>query len=108
MESLHLVTADGQVLTLKPPAFHAEVGPRYLLYQEFSPITPRVVSTLDPREFGAKITNSNRRVSLPSLVFRELKLSHLYDDPEAADTGNLPYANLKHLRRLPTRAEIKV
>ncbi len=97
-EALHLVTEDGQVLTLEPAEFTPEIGPRFHLYQEFSPITPRVVSTLDPREFGAQITDPRHRVSLPTLVFTELQLGRLADDPETTDTGNLPYPNMEHLR----------
>ena len=98
LETLHLVTADGQVLTLNPTDFLPDIGPRFHLYQEFAPITPRVVSTLDPKEFGAQITAPFRRVSLPTLVFAELVLGRLADDPEASETGNMPYANMQHLR----------
>jgi hypothetical protein len=98
LESLHLVTNDGHVLTLHPAAYQPAPGPRYHLYQEFCPITPRVVSELEPREFAAHITDTSRPVSLPSLVFAELILNRLCDDPEAAAGDNLPYGSLEHLR----------
>jgi hypothetical protein len=98
IESLHLATDDGRVLTLMPAEFAPEPGPRFHLYQEFCPVTPRVVSSLEPNEFAARITDSAQPVSLPALVFCELKLDRLGDDPEAADIDNLPYPNLEHLR----------
>jgi hypothetical protein len=98
LESLHLVTNDGHVLTLHPAPYQPAPGPRYHLYQEFCPITPRVVSELEPREFAEQITDLKRPVSLPSLVFAELILNRLCDDPEANAGDNLPYGSLEHLR----------
>lgn len=100
IESLHLTTDDGRTLTLKPADYQPNPGPRFHLYQEFCPVTPRVVSAYEPNEFAAHITDPSQRVSLPALVFAELKLARLGDDPEADDTeiDNLPYPNLEHLR----------
>jgi hypothetical protein len=98
LESLHLVTNDGHVLTLHPTEYTPDPGPRYHLYQEFCPITPRVVSELEPRTFAADITNTSRPVSLPALVFAELILNRLGEDPEANGVDNLPYGSLEHLR----------
>lgn len=98
LESLHLITNDGHVLALQPKAYEAAPGPRYHLYQEFCPITPRVVSELEPREFAEQITDTTRTVSLPALVFAELQLDRLGDDSEASGVDNLPYGGLEHLR----------
>ena len=98
MEALYLVTDAGRVLELKPAEYFAETGPRFHLYQEFAPVTPRVVSTLDPLSFAHSITAGENRVSLPALVFAELGLARLADDPEAENIDDLPYPNLEHLR----------
>ncbi|MBL9204563.1 MAG: hypothetical protein JNN01_05730 [Opitutaceae bacterium] len=98
IESLHLATHDGRVLSLSPGEYPSRVGPRFHLYQEYCPVTPRVVSELDPREFAAQITDTRLPVSLPALVFSELKLERLADDPEASGVANLPYPHLDHLR----------
>jgi hypothetical protein len=98
IESLHLTTDDGRVLTLLPALYQPAAGPRFHLYQEFCPVTPRVVSVLEPREFATHITDPAQAVSLPALVFAELKLNRLGDDPEATDVDDLPYPNLEHLR----------
>lgn len=98
IESAHLTTDDGRVLTLRPAPYQPVPGPRFHLYQEFCPVTPRVVSTLEPREFAARITDATEPVSLPALVFAELRLDRLGDDPEATGIDDLPYPNLEHLR----------
>ncbi|MDR1280180.1 MAG: hypothetical protein LBK99_05100 [Opitutaceae bacterium] len=97
-ETLHLTTDDGRVLDLKPAPFRADPGPRYHLYQEFCPVTPRVVSELPPPDFAATITDTSKDVSMPAIVFAELRLNRLGDDPEAAGVDNLPYPNIEHLR----------
>jgi len=98
LESLHLVTDEGRVLTLLPADYQPEPGPRFHLYQEFCPVTPRVVSTLEPRDFAARITDPREVVSLPALLFADLELARLADDPEATGIDDLPYPNLEHLR----------
>ena len=62
------------------------------------PVTPRVVSTLDPAEFCARLTDPSQPVNVPRIVFAELTLGHLATDIESADVGNLPYPGLQHLR----------
>ena len=98
LESLHLITNDGHVLALQPQEYQPAPGPRFHLYQEFCPITPRVVSNLEPREFAAKITDTSETVSLPALIFADLALEKLADDPDASGVENLPYGSLEHLR----------
>lgn len=98
IESLHLTTNDGHVLTLQPAEYKAVPGPRFHLYQEFCPVTPRVASTLEPKEFAAAITDTTQPVSLPALAFAELILDRLGDDPEANGVDNLPYSSIEHIR----------
>lgn len=98
MEALNLVTDDGRVLTLTPAPYQKASDAQFHLYQEFCPVTPRVVSELDPQAFGAYITNPQQHVSVPAMVFAELTLGSLAADAEAKDVHNLPYPNLDHLR----------
>jgi hypothetical protein len=98
IETLYLVTEDGRSLAIKPADYVPEIGPRYHLYQQFSPASTRIVSQLEPRDFVKNITDKTKRVSLPALVFAELKLDRLADDPEAEGADNLPYPNIPHLR----------
>jgi len=107
IESVHLTTDDGRMLELRAADYQPITGPRFHLYQEFCPVTPRVVSALEPREFAAHITDPAQPVSLPALVFAELTLAHLGDDPEANGVDNLPYPNIEHLRDCLRELRIK-
>jgi hypothetical protein len=98
IESLHLTSNDGHVLRLLPGEYQPDPGPRFHLYQEFCPVTPRVVSELEAKDFAAAITDTSKPVSLPVLAFAELILERLGDDPEAGGVDNLPYGSLEHLR----------
>ena len=95
---LHLVTHDGRVLALNSAPVAPTVDRCFHLYQEFCPVTPRVVSTLDPAEFCARLTDATLPVSVPRIVFAELTLGRLATDIETAEVGNLPYSGLQHLR----------
>ena len=98
IETLYLITGEGRSLSIAPAPFTPEIGPRYHLYQQFSPVTPRIVSQLNPLEFAQHITDKTKRISLPGIVFTELKLNRLSDDPEADCVDDLPYQNIPHLR----------
>lgn len=96
---LHLTTDDGRTLALEPQDCPPDEENRNLhLYQEICPVTPRVVSKLSPRAFCRDLTNGEGAIQVPRIVFAEMKLEALAEDPDAAETGNLPYANLEHLR----------
>ncbi len=96
--SLYLATRDGRVLEIaqskKLPSFPKE----YRMYQEICPVTPRVVSSLDPREFAAFMTDSKRSIHVPVIFFAELDLGELAKDPENGSARNLPYGAIEHLR----------
>jgi hypothetical protein len=94
---MYLATDDGRVLKLKRGEYHAE-EPRLHLYQEFCPVTPGVASTLDAIEFGKLITSPGNPVHFPRLVYSELILRELANDPAKGDIGELPYSNVGHLR----------
>jgi len=95
---LHLSTHDGRVMGLSAAPLTPTENRCFHLYQEFCPVTPRVVSTLDPAEFCARLTDQTQPVSVPRIVFAELTLGELALDIESSDVGNLPYSGLQHLR----------
>lgn len=96
---LYLTTDDGRTLGIEPrPCPPDEDGRPLHLYQEICPITPRVVSKLPPAAFCRELTDPDALITVPRIVFAEMKLEGLADDPDAKETGNLPYANIDHLR----------
>jgi hypothetical protein len=95
---LHLVTHDGRVLALNSAPLAPTVDRCFHLYQEFCPVTPRVVSTLDPAEFCARLSDATQPVNVPRIVFAELTLGKLATNIESTEVGNLPYSGLQHLR----------
>lgn len=97
MGNMYLATDDGRVLSLTRGEYRAE-EPRLHLYQEFCPVTPGVASTLDAVAFGRLITSPENPVHFPRLVYSELILRELADDPVGGQVGDLPYSHLGHLR----------
>ncbi|MBI5382656.1 MAG: hypothetical protein HZA31_12210 [Opitutae bacterium] len=95
---LHLATHDGRVLSLAAAKTPPSGDRCFHLYQEFCPVCVRVVSTLDPAEFCARLTDPTQPVSVPKIAFSELTLGALATDLESQAVGNLPYTGLPHLR----------
>ncbi len=98
LQKLYLVTDDGRVLGLDQGSYTEKTDHELHLYQELCPVTPRIASTLAPKDFAGLITGGEEKVTVPRLVFVELVLDDLAVDPENAKTDNLPYQNVQHMR----------
>lgn len=98
LKSLYLTTDDGRVLELKQGEFKDEKIDQLHLYQELAPVNPRIASTLGPAEYLKEMTGEKEKVSVPKLVFVELRLDGLATDAENAPVQDLPYQNMVHLR----------
>lgn len=96
--NLYLVTNDGKTLELRREDYRPQPAARLHLFQEFCPITPMVASSLEPHEFSDFITNPTNPIHIPRIVFSELSLGELAEDPEQGSASDLPYSNLDHLR----------
>ena len=95
---LHLATRDGLVLTLKKAEYSPRTDQSRFLYQEICPVSPRVVSKLEPKEFCQFVTDDDHPLHMPKVVFADMKLGNLADDPEHGEVKNLPYPSINHLR----------
>jgi hypothetical protein len=98
IKKLYLVTRDGITLGLEPNAIPTETNGGLHLYQEIAPVHPLIVSSMPPVDFYEYIVKNPTLVTLPAIVFAELKLGELASDPEFGAVGALPYSNIDHLR----------
>jgi hypothetical protein len=98
LSTLYLTTDDGRTLALNPGEYTAEEDRPLHLYQEVCPVTPRVVSKLNPPDFCRQLTRPDATISVPRIVFAEMKLEDLAHNPDSLTVDNLPYLNLDHLR----------
>lgn len=99
VQKLYLTTQDGRTLALEPSRDvpHCEAGMH--LYQEISPVHPRVVSLLCPADFYDFLYDpAKSMVTVPALFFVELTLGGLADNPESGSAEGLPYSNIDHYR----------
>ncbi len=104
---LYLTTGDGRVLGLEKGSYTPPSFPEHHLYQELCPVTPRVVSELEPGTFSHSITNEKNPISMPALAFCELSLGKLSRDPDSDSIGDLPYPNIGHLRDCLKELEVR-
>lgn len=100
LKNLYLTTNDGRVLELEKEPYDKskEVEKRLHLYQEITPVTSRIASSLPPSRFLKSLTDNTQYVFVPKLVFVEMDLDGLATDPVKASDDNLPYPNIDHLR----------
>ncbi|MFZ3071116.1 MAG: hypothetical protein WA110_08360 [Anaerolineaceae bacterium] len=100
LQDLYLTTQDGRTLGLKSSPDLPSIETSLHLYQEIVPVTPLVVSRLDPVAFYDLIVKTpTSLITVPAITFVELQLGELAQDPEMGLLNNLPYGNLDHLRQ---------
>lgn len=100
LKNLYLTTDNGHTLELKKTTYDSamEVTGMLHLFQELCPVTPMVATDLTPSAFLKRLTDGSMPISLPKLLFVELKLGELATNPLAGSVEHLPYSNLGHLR----------
>jgi hypothetical protein len=99
VRKLYLTTQDGRTLGLDPAGNVPECELGMHLYQEISPVHPRVVSSLCPADFYDYLYDpAKSMVTVPALCFVELTLGGLADDPQFGSSEGLPYGNIDHYR----------
>jgi len=101
LRELFLVTQDGRTLGLESSGTIPHLDDGLHLYKEIAPVSPLIASRLNPMEFYDLIVkNPTSLVTLPAIVFSELRLDELAEDPEMGQVGDLPYRNMDHLREV--------
>lgn len=98
LKNLYLTTDDGRVLGLEQAKYQPDTSNQLHLYQELCPVTVRVASNLEPKDFMTRVTDTSHHVAVPRLFFADLQLDELSNDPVEGSAENLPYANIPHLR----------
>lgn len=106
LKNLYLATDDGRVLELEQSEYEPRHDSKLRLYQQLSPVNPRIASTLKPQEFVKFITDKSNRVSVPKIVFVQLGLNSLATDPVNGSDENLPFPNIDHLRDCLTELKL--
>jgi hypothetical protein len=99
LNKLYLSTAYGHTLGLERGELTAETAPSLHLYQDLAPVNSLVVSNLEPTAFYESVTSKpSKYIRFPGLIFVELRLDELANDPENGLANDLPYPYLHHLR----------
>lgn len=100
IRDLYITSDHGHVLKLTRADYdkNKEIRKEMHLYQELCPVTPQVASNLSPLEFLKKLTDGSLQIRLPKLLFVDLKLGELADNPLYGSAEHLPYGSVSHLR----------
>ena len=84
---MYLTTRDGRVMPLEKDIYRETInGRNFYLYQELCPVNPVIASILDPEDFAKNITNQDRKVYVPKIIFADMKVPD-FENPK--NTGNL-------------------
>ncbi len=99
MKAMYLTTMDGRVLKLAKEDYSGPPQNRaFYTYLEICPIHPLVVSRLDPGEFAKYMTAPDNKVTVPRLVFADLKSIDFQHPENTGNIGRIYDRNLDHLR----------
>ncbi|WP_020612883.1 hypothetical protein [Sediminispirochaeta bajacaliforniensis] len=96
---LYLVTRDGRSLRIAKEAYtEPKLWKGFALYKELCPVSPLVVSALNPKHFGQYMTSPKNKVMIPTLVYASLKVIDLEDRENTGNVGGLYDHNIEHLK----------
>lgn len=98
LKNLYLVTDDGRVLELEKGKYEEKTNDELHLYQQLCPVSPMIASIASPTKFIEILTDKKKPIWVPKIVFVELELGELANNPETGSTDDLPYPNIYHLR----------
>lgn len=90
LEDLHLVTRDGRSLRLIQGEIPYPLHWRgYALYKEICPVTPLVASSLPPEPFSRYLLDPTNHISVPAIVFTDVKIIDLDNLEHSGNVGGL-------------------
>ena len=94
---LYLVTRDGLSLKLVKNDLSPPVNWKgYALYKELCPVTPLVATALLPEPFSLYLLDSTVHISMPAIVFADIKIDDL--DRDDKSEGIFSQEGRDHLR----------
>lgn len=94
----YLTTRDGRSLELPATDYAPPDGSRgYFIYQELCPIDPVVVSSLDPAAFAKSICDPKNKISVPKLIYADLKVIDFSDEVNTGHIGRMYGKDREHL-----------
>lgn len=98
MGPMYLTTKDGRSLRIEPSS-DTNFAPReFYVYQELAPLTPLVVSALAPADFAHYMTDPANKVSVPRVLFSDLKVVDFDNPTRTGNIGATYDKNLEHLK----------
>lgn len=90
LKDVFLVTKDGRTLTLRRGEYcEPSQWPGYALYKEICPVSPLVASALPPQDFGAYLVDQGNKVSVPRIVFADIRIIDLDNLEFSGNVGSL-------------------
>ncbi|RLD09948.1 MAG: hypothetical protein DRI44_07315 [Chlamydiae bacterium] len=98
INNLYITTRDGRVLKLKQGIMPIVFEGKYHLYDEITPVSPLIVSTLNPLDFCNFITNRSNRMHVPKIFFTHIKLPEWAGHPHEVDSAELYSPKIEHIR----------
>jgi len=97
MKSMYLTTKDGRTLPLQQEEYKNTNTRDFRVYKEMCPVHPVIVSTLDPQEFCDYLTDPEVKISVPKLVFADLKTPNLENPDYSGNIGGMYSNKIAHL-----------
>ena len=95
---MYLTTRDGRVLGLDKDLYRETInGRKYYIYHELCPLTPVIASIMDPEDFSKSLTDSQKKVSVPKIVFTDMKIPDFENPEHSGNLGSMYDNKIPHI-----------
>jgi len=104
----YLVTKDGLSLAIeKQDYIKTNNNDPFSLYQEICPVSPLAVSSFSPEDFAEHILNGSGKISLPAMMFADIRVIDFDDMENSGNVGGFYDHNIEHLKECLTEVQKK-
>lgn len=99
LDALFLTTRDGRTLELESSdnSTSRDNSEGFFIYQELCPVNPVIVSRLDPEKFAQYVTDEENKISMPHVMFADLKVIDLKNPERTGNIGAVYDRKIPHL-----------
>jgi hypothetical protein len=101
LRKMYLTTRDGRSISLEKQQYEPPSSDdhEFFIYQELCPVNAVIVSSLEPKEYGAYITDPQNKIYMPAAVYTDLKVINFDDPVRTGNIGTLYDGKLSHLKQ---------
>lgn len=98
LHTLFLTTPDGRILPMEQEEYLDTQKQEYYIYKELCPVSPLVLSELNPKEFPRSIIHPESKTWIPKMAYADLSFDLFFHTDESCVCGSFYSRGPDHIQ----------